>query len=199
MTPIIRRTMSAAALNEIANLPEVKPFLLTAEAARRLGAEPLNLAPMLANPANIALEAEHGGWVLEQMLPGCYELHTLFRPEGRGRAYFAAAWEAVRYLFAATDALEIITKCPDDNGGARMAANLMGFRERFRREDAWAPGVGISYRVFSVDDWFVRDPECLAAGRDFHAKLKALEREAGSRCPITRKTRRTTARPARRR
>jgi hypothetical protein len=173
---MIKRTMDATFLNKVANHPEVRPWLG--------GDGVLNLEGLAADPANILLETDGGGWVLHAIMPSVYELHTMFLPEGRGRAYFAAAREALRWMFSRTDALEIVTKCPDDNGPARMAASVIGFRERFRREDAWAPGVGISYQVFSVDDWFVRDKECLTAGRAFHEALEAAKVAAGSTLPV---------------
>lgn len=173
---MIKRTMDATFLNQVANHPEVRPWLG--------GEGSLDLTEAANNPANILLEADGGGWVLHPIMPGVYELHTMFLPEARGRSYFAAAAEALRWMFTQTDALEIVTRCPDDNGGARMAASVVGFRERFRREDAWKPGVGVSYQVFSVDDWFVRDKECLAAGRAFHEALEAAKLAAGSTLPV---------------
>lgn len=177
---MIYRTMNAAFLNEVANHEDVRPFLG--------GDGELDLGPMLANPANVALEVMgDGGWLLQPTLPGVYELHTLFMPHARGKGYFAAAREAIRWMFTNTDCLEITTKCPDDNPGARMAASVMGFRERFRRETAWppeAPAVGVSYRVFSIDDWYVRDKACLLEGRKFHAALEAAKIEAGSALPV---------------
>jgi len=174
---MIYRTMNAAFLNEVANHDDVRPFLGG-------GAEPLDLGPLLSNPAVVALEVMgDGGWLLQPSLPGVYELHTLFMPHARGKSYFAAAREAMRWMFTNTDCLEIITKCPDDNPGARMAASVMGFRERFRREACWppeAPAVGVSYRVFSIDDWFTRDKVALLEGRKFHAALEAAKIEAGS-------------------
>lgn len=189
MTALIRRTMSAAALNAIAELPEVRPFLLSAEAAERAGA--LDLGPLLANPQNFAIEAVDpadgevlGGWVFAWKLPGVFELHTLFKPEHRGARFFQAWDEARRFMFAHTDALEIVTYCPDNNPGARLAAGRAGFRERFRREDAWGPGIGLSYRVFSVDDWFVRDNACLLAGAAFHLALEEAKAREGSALPV---------------
>lgn len=176
---MIKRTMNAVFLNEVANHPEVRPFLGAPENPV------LDLSPLVEDPRCICLEVTGaGGWILQPIMPTVYELHTLFLPEARGRTYFRLARQAVRMVFAETDCLEIVTKCPDDNGGARMAAELMGFRERFRREDAWAPGIGISYRVFSIDDWFVRDDECLASGHEFHKALEAAKIAAGSTLPI---------------
>lgn len=184
---MLRRTMDATFLNEVANHPDVRPYLGAPQVPT------LDLTQIVQDPGNVVLVNEHGGWVLHPIMPTVYELHTMFLPEGRGRAYFAAAKEALRYVFAQTDCLEIVTKCPDDNGPARMAASLVGFRERFRRDGAWKawdqdpeapPQVGLSFQVFSVDDWFVRDKACLAAGREFHAALEEAKVAAGSELPV---------------
>lgn len=173
---MLHRTMDATFLNSVANREDVRPFLG--------GEGPIDLGPLLLNPANYGLVVDGaGGWLLQAVLPGVYELHTLFLPEARGASYFVVAREALRWMFTRTDCLEIITKCPDDNGGARMAAGHMGFRERFRREDAWAPGVGISYRVFTLDDWFVRDKAAIMEGRAFHKALEAAKVAAGITLP----------------
>lgn len=163
----MRRTLDATFLNEVANHPEVFPWIGSAQ-------DSVDLTPTISNPANIALEADGGGWVLIRLEPGVYELHTLFLPEGRGRAYFAQAREAIRYVFVNTDATEILTKCPDSNKAAGMAAGVIGFKERFRREGVWADGAGISFRSLTIEDWRERDAECLSAGRWFHAKLDSL-------------------------
>lgn len=163
---MIRRTFDAGFLNGVANDPEVFPWTGAAEA--------IELGAILVDPANIGLEAEHGGWVLVCLEPGVYELHTLFLPEGRGKVYFAQAREALRYVFVETDATELVTKVPDQNAGARMAAALVGFKERFRRETAWADGSGVSYQGLTIEDWRQRDAEALKAGQWFHRRLDEL-------------------------
>lgn len=169
---MFRRTMDPTFANEVANHPEIRPYLG--------GEGKLDLGPIVANPANILLEAPgRGVWLLQRTLPAVYELHTCFLPEARGREYFSIAKAALDYMFTTTEALEIITKCPDDNGGARMAASLMGFRERFRRENAWESGCGVSYQAFTVDDWYVRSKACFVAGRRFHEDLEAAKVDAG--------------------
>lgn len=178
---MITRTMDATFLNEVANHPEVRPFLGGRDDAGEL--IHLDLTEKVRNPANIALLAPDGGWLLQAMLPGVYELHTLFLPSGRGRSYFARAKEALRYVFTRTDALEILTKVPDDNAGARMAAALVGFRERFRREGVWETGCGVSFQALTLDDWLARDPVIRQAGHEFHETLEAAKRAAGSELP----------------
>lgn len=163
---MIRRTMSPEAVNALANHPEIRPFIGGGEGD-------LDLTPVVLNPANIILEADGGVWVLSLSEPGVLELHTLFLPEARGKSYFRQAREALRWIFTRTDCSEIVTKCPDNNPGARMAAAMMGFRERFHRDNAWAPDVGIGFYVYGLDEWFMRDAECLKAGRWFHEKIEA--------------------------
>lgn len=174
---MIRRTQAAVFLNGVANHPDVRPYLGHPDSP-----EPLDLSPLVENPANIALEADGGGWLLHALLPGVYELHTFFLPEARGKPYFRQAREALRLVFTTTDALEILTRCPDDNPGARMAAALTGFRERGRREGTWNVGTpsecGVSHQAFTLDDWQARDhviagvgSEALEAIGDARARL----------------------------
>lgn len=164
---MIRRTLDPAFLNAVANHPEVFPWL-------GASGDEIDIAPLVENPQNIAISAQHGGWILVRLEPGVYELHTMFLPEGRGKAYLSASKEAMRYLFACTDATEILTKCPDNNGAARMAAATAGFKERFRRDGAWIDGSGVSYQGLTIEDWRERDSEVLKAGQWFHERLDAL-------------------------
>lgn len=175
---MLRRTMDATFLNEVANHPDVRPFLGGGEA-------PIDLDPWAANPENYLIEAPgKGGWFLRPVMPGTYDLHTLFLPDHRGSVYFRLAREALRYMFTETDCLEIVTQCPDDNPGARFAAATMGFRERFRREGAWETGAGVSFRAMTIDDWFIRDRVAPDLGRKFHEELAAAKMESGSTLPI---------------
>lgn len=164
---MIRRTLDPAFLNSVANHPEVRPMIggdIT---------QPVDLTDHVRNLANICLVGDGGGWVLLNLAPGQYEAHTLFLPGARGKPYFRQLREALRWLFTRSDCIEIVTKCPDDNPGANMAAVLSGFHQTFRRENAWAEGVGITFYAFTVDDWFKRDTECPKAGRWFHDKIEA--------------------------
>lgn len=177
---MIHRSTDVAFFNAVSNHPSVRPFLGGPGGAGDLS--PLDIGPVLAIPGVVALQTDHGGWIFVPLLAGAYELHTMMLPEGRGRAHLNGLREAFRYMFTQTDCVEILTKCPDDNGAARWASSHLGFRERFRRENAWAMGVGISYRAFTVDDWTARDPACLEAGQEFH---KMLERaKAGTAAPL---------------
>ena len=171
----VRRTLDAGLLNTVANHPEVRPAIG--------GAGEIDLSAVIGDPGNIALEAEHGGWVLHRHEPGTYELHTLFLPEGRGRGYFAAAAEALDFMFAASDAREIVTRVPVDATSGRPGRRLVGFVERFRRETAWEGREAVSYQALDIDGWCARSASGLAAGRAFHDELELAKGLAGSARP----------------
>jgi RimJ/RimL family protein N-acetyltransferase len=165
---MMRRTLDPAFLNAVANDPEVRPWIG--------GTGALDLGPLIADPANIALESAHGGWVLIRHEPGIYELHTLFRRAGRGRVYFEAATAALDYVFAGTDAREIVTRVPANNPHADLAAARCGFSERFTRRDAFTDPDGrawdVSYQGLDIDGWMMRSETALAEGRAFHEVIE---------------------------
>jgi hypothetical protein len=175
----VKRTFDAAFLNRVANHPDVRPWIG--------GTGELDLSAVVAAPRNFALVTPAGGWVLAMHEPGTYELHTLMLPQGRGREHFRAGAEGLRYMFAATDAREIVTRVPVNNRAAVFSARYFGFRERFRRKDAWRGSDGVahdvSFQALTLEDWYVRDSGCLEAGEVFHAQIEVAKAACGSALP----------------
>ena len=163
----IRRTIDAAFLNGVANHPEVRPWLW--------GEGEIDLAPLLTNLSNIALVSRGGGFFLNQISPGEYEVHSLFLPEAR-----AGTVEAMRagmaYMFTRTGCHRLVTKVPDDNKSALGLSRVGGFKPMFRRGP-------VSYLGISIDDWAQGCPELEAEGEWFHARLEAAKSEGGSALP----------------
>ena len=162
----MKRTLDATRLNEIANHPEVRPWLG--------GNGAIDLTAFASNPENFAfLSADEGGaHVFHKKALGFYEVHTLSLPEGRNRAMVNCRNGAFRAMFLTTDATEIVTLVPDGNKGAGVWANHAGFREVFRREGAFnlmGEKVGVSYRSLTYADWVLWDKENRGDGEDFHA------------------------------
>lgn len=156
------RTLDATALNRIANDDGVRPFIGDGG--------PVDLTPLVSDPANVALTTEDGdgGYILHKLAPGLYEAHSLALPPARGRPMVRLMREGFRYLFTATDALEVVTKVPATNMAAAALALRAGFREVFSREGAWVDGSAISYRSLGYLDWALRDAECLREGVALH-------------------------------
>lgn len=166
----MNRTMDAERLNALANHPEVRPWLFGPEG-------PLYLTPLVENPAVVTLEAEHGAFMLIPLSDTLYELHTMFLPEGRGVEFFGHAAEMFRYVFTRTPCLEVVTKVPDENRAAAVAATRAGMRQRFHR-------AGISFRSLTIEQWALQDEQCLEEGERFHEALEAAKEACGSTLPV---------------
>jgi hypothetical protein len=143
----------AAFLNEVANHPEVRPWL-------GCGDVPLDFSDQAADPRNIVLRGETGVFFLHPLEGGCYEVHSLFLPGSREAPRLAQ--EGFRYLFAATDCLEVVTKVPAANRRAHGLARWVGFTETFAF--VWE-GAPCSYRSLTFERWKER-----SGPGDAHAK-----------------------------
>lgn len=158
---MIRRTLDPAFLNGVANHPEVRPWLQ--------GEGPLDLSGVISDPSNIALQAEHGGWVLQALSPGVYEVHSMFLPEGRGAGVARALVAALDYVFSATDCIRLVTRLPAGNVRAAALGRMAGFR----------PWFGDRARI-EIEDWAQSSKACLEAGEWFHERLEAAKTASGS-------------------
>lgn len=158
---MIRRTLDPAFLNTVANHPDVRPWLQ--------GEGPLDLSSVIGNPANIALQAAQGGWVLQNLSPGVYEVHSMFLPEGRGSAVKKALAAALDYVFSATDCRQIVTRLPAGNVRAAALGKIAGFR----------PWFGDRHRI-EIEDWAQASRACREAGEWFHEQLEAAKLAHGS-------------------
>lgn len=162
------RTFDAAFLNGVINHPEVRPWV-GGEAA-------INVAEIIANPSNVALVNDFGGFILIQHTPGSYEVHSQFLPEGRGRRSRDAMRDGLDYMFTRTNCEQVITQVPDNNRAAAGLARLAGFRELFRREGA-ARGP-TSYMCLTIDEWAQGNPALEADGQWFHAAAESAVKSA---------------------
>lgn len=159
------RTLDGAFFNEIANHPDVRPWIG--------GAGEVDLRRVVANPENVAMRYLGGGLIFERLADGLYEAHSMFLPERRGRYAVVCMRHALQYLFTATDCLEILTRVPDGNKAADGFARLAGGRELYRLEhDPKMGGAAVSVRSLTLDAWRAASPDCLAAGEEFHDILE---------------------------
>lgn len=176
----LKRTMDATFLNGVANHPDVRPWLG--------GDGVLDLTDAIADPNNVALQGEHGGFVGVKLEPGVYECHSLFLPEGRGTAAKEAMAEGLRYMFVQTDCLQVVTKCPAGNGAALGAARTMGFAPQFTLEQGWPLPDGtrgsVDCMVLHFSKWLARDEEVQGRGEWFHQRLEDLTAEIGKMIPV---------------
>lgn len=177
---MLKRTMDAAFLNGVANHADVRPWLG--------GQGALDLTEAVADPANIALQGEFGGFVAIKLEQGVFECHSMFLPEGRGPLAKAAMAEGLRYLFVQSDCIQVVTKCPAGNGAALGAARGMGFSPMFTLEQGWSLADGergpVDCMGLTFAKWLSRDETVQAKGEWFHQRLEDLTAAKGSTIPV---------------
>lgn len=175
-TPMVRRVTDAAMVNEVVNHPAVRPWI-----AGPIEDE-LDVTPVLADPRNIALWGQHGGVVFVYRQPTIYEAHTQVLPAGRGRWTLKMTQAALLWLFAGTDALEVLTRVPRGNVGALALAEAVHGEFEFTNKKGWIhKGEVIPADVYSltIQRWMHTAPDLVERGRWFHDALNAEYRRLG--------------------
>lgn len=89
---LLARTFDAAAVNAVANNPDVRPFIGDPDTGA------LDLAPLIARRENIFLLGEHGGFALTWSAPRIFEVHTFIGRAGRGAWARNAAAEMLEHM-----------------------------------------------------------------------------------------------------
>ncbi|MEN6505019.1 MAG: hypothetical protein ABFD92_10795 [Planctomycetaceae bacterium] len=177
----VSRVYSADLLNHVVNHPEVRPWVGFPWLGR------LDLTQAVADPRNVLLMAEGGGFLFIQQEPGIYEVHSQFLPDHRGENVIAAARDAERFMFTRTDCIEIRSKVPHGNVAASAFARKMRYELQFERTHGWPTAEGLvpcKYYARSITQWANQADELKATGHFFHEKLEAAKIAAGSQMPI---------------
>jgi len=165
---MIERATDAKFINSVVNDPSIYPFVCGYRT------EPLDLTEVIARPEHHVLVGEYGGIIFFRLTEGLYEAHTSVLPSGRGEWTQKFGQEALDYLFTKTDALEILTKCPNGNVAAIAGARAIGARKEFTTRPLWPLNgeiVPVTVYGMTVHDWALRSDAMASAGREMHALL----------------------------
>jgi len=141
------------------------------------------LTPIVANPANVLLMTEGGGFLFTQQEPCIYEVHSQFLPEHRGSNVLKAAADAARWMFTRTDCTEILSKVPDGNVAAAAFAKAMKWEYQFSRPNVWPTPtgfVGLKYYRKDLMQWASQAMELAEVGEKFHATLADAKHRMGT-------------------
>jgi hypothetical protein len=148
---MIHPSTDADFLNRVINHPSVHPWV-------SLGLKgDLDISALVADPANVFLANEWGGFLLVRKADYVYELHTQFLPAGRGRPALDAGREGCAYMFTRTDCLRMDTYIQIDNVAAKRYARMVGFREWGR---VTMYGHPCYYYVLTLKEWARRLDLC---------------------------------------
>jgi hypothetical protein len=141
---MIAPSKDAEFLNRVVNHPAVHPYV-------SFGIKgDLDLTALVADPRNVFLANEWGGFLFIRKADYVYEVHTQFVPEGRGKRALRAAKDAADYMFSRTDCLRIDTYVQLDNPAAEWLTRAVGFR---KWGEANILGHACYYYVLTLKEW----------------------------------------------
>jgi len=166
----LRRDFDARRLNRIANDPMVKPLVALPE---QMDSD-LDLTNVVRDRRNVALMCDHGGLLFQWYEPGIYEVHTQFDEIMRGQAAVDFTEAALAWMFLRTPAMEILTKVPVHNVGAKWLAQRVGCKVDFERTNTWRTVTGtvdMAYMAIRWHDWVRKAPGLTERGHAFHEWL----------------------------
>lgn len=122
MAEVLERSYATQTINALANHPELRPFV---------GGDPklpLDMTAAIDNDLNVFLMGEHGGFILIWSAPGVYEVHTLIRPEGRGKWALDAAREGIATMKRDYGAKHIWTRVDPEQRNVRAFTMTVGMK-----------------------------------------------------------------------
>lgn len=153
---MLRRTFSADFINSVLMDESVS------EGAEILGTA--DISQIASNPENVVLVNEYGGFIIIKKMPGVYEYHTQFLPDGRGKKAFKAAHESLLYMFTKTDCERVITRVNVNN------PSVQRFTEKFMGLEG--TNQGYHYYQLNIDSWIKVSQQCLNRGHKFHETVQ---------------------------
>lgn len=165
----LSRATDAARLNELVNHPSIYPLVRGASDGA------MDLTPIVANPNNHVLIAEHGAVVFGIRQHGLYEMTAAALPEFLRDDGAEMVREAIGWAFTHTDAVEIYVRVPEVDHPAYPLAAAIGFDFDFDVTHGWiydgAP-VRAEVRSLTIQKWMRTAPGLEEAGRAFHAEVQ---------------------------
>ena len=176
MRVAIERHTDAKHLNEIVNHPEVYPWVRGAVEG------PIDLGPWLDNDNVVALLGEYGGQIYQKRQAGLWEAHSQYLPEGRGEWALEATRQTLHWVFTRTDAVELVTRCPQGNFAAKALAKAIGGTYELTNPSGWVMyGRTIPADIYSlkIQDWMRAAPSLVERGKWFHERLAAEVKRHG--------------------
>jgi len=102
-----------------------------------------------------------GAIVFGRVVTGVYEAHAAVLPQGRGEWMADLSEAAIRYMFTATDCIEILTRVMQGHIAALALAKKLEFVEHWRCPAFRFKGKDVPFSVWglSMMDWFPSNDE----------------------------------------
>jgi hypothetical protein len=164
----MRLSRDASEFQRIANDPSVLPFIV------QKGAGEIDLAAFFETPQNLGFLFHDCAFLVHCLEPGVYEVHSMALPHVRGRYVYEAATVAIRFMFFATDAMELLTRVVDGNLAATALTRKVRFAPEFTRAGTWLSEDGpkdVQFYAMRYPEWIKHQDWLMARGEEFHAML----------------------------
>lgn len=164
----IDRIFDAAPANEILNHPDIHSWV----AGDFKGY--VDLQPIIDNRDNVVLHHANGVATFIKLQNGFYEMHIAVLPEARGAWVRKASEYCFRYMFTHTDAIELITRCPQNNEAAYHSAVASGMKLEFTTGNIWKTAIGNSIPMdvmtIGINQWTNWDRTIAEEGEWLHKR-----------------------------
>jgi hypothetical protein len=164
----LRLSRDVGEFHRIVNDPSVLPFVV------QKGQGPVDLEAFFANAENIGFLFHDCAFLVHLLEPAVYEVHSFALPHVRGRYVFEAAETAIRCMFFATPAMELLTRVVEGNVAATALTRKVGFAPEFTRANAWQTDEGsktVSFYALRYPEWIKRQDWLRGGGAWFHGLL----------------------------
>lgn len=171
------RTMNWRDLEDVANHPEVRPYLG--------GEGEIGLRDLILKPSTFAFTLQTpegpapimGGFLVHWSSDGVYEVHSMFYPGSPYRDIVRFMRSCIQHMFVETDCVTLTTKMPRPvNKRIHALGWAAGFHEVFTSE-------GYSYQNIPLDRWACSCSTLEAEGEAFHAAIDAAKEARNSELP----------------
>jgi hypothetical protein len=162
----LRFSRDASEYQRIANDPSVLPFIAPK------GIDEIDLTAFFEEPKNLGFMYRDCAFLVHWLEPGVYEVHSMALPNVRGRYVYEAASTSIRYMFFATDAMELLTKVVDGNVAATALARKVRFSPEYTRPGIWMAEDGpkdVQHLAIRYPGWVKHQDWLRAGGEWFHS------------------------------
>lgn len=181
MLDTVERVYDAQWANRVSNDPSVYPFV------RGLTKGPLDMTRVAADRRHVLLTGEHGFQLYALQPSGLFEAHTCVLPSGRGAWTLAFVQACLHWMFTRTFAVEIFTRVPQGNLGARALVRAIHGTYEATQQNGWVKDLDpIPADMFSLNlpAWARTAPGLVERGHWFHERLEAEYARHGCADPL---------------
>jgi len=168
----VRRTVDGGLLTRIANHPEVRPWLGG-------GLAPLDLSGHCADPRNVALVGDRGGFLCLNLGAGRFDVHTLFEPGTASAEILATMRASLDYVFGATEAETLVTKVAETHAQADILTRRAGFTKLYRAPLSAQDPEYAGYYQLRIEAWAQDSERMRNLGLWFHLQIDHARDAAG--------------------